>query len=95
VLSRDPWVIIFDNFLSDAEAKALISNVDQWEQSTDTGDTNEFGETGRILSAGRTSSNAWCQWECEKDPNIQSITAKIQNVTTVPKANYESFQILR
>ena len=35
------------------------------------------------------------QWECEKDPNIQSITTKIQNVTTVPKANYESFQILR
>ena len=44
VLSRDPWVVTFDNFLSDAEAKALISNVDQWEQSTDTGDTNEFGE---------------------------------------------------
>ena len=35
------------------------------------------------------------QWECEKDPLIQSITAKINNVTTVPKANYESFQILR
>ena len=35
------------------------------------------------------------QWECEKDPNVQSITAKINNVTTVPTPNYESFQILR
>ena len=48
MLSRDPWVVILDNFLSDTEAKALISNVDQWEQSTDTGDTNEFGEINNL-----------------------------------------------
>jgi hypothetical protein len=41
VLSRDPWVVVFDNFLTDAEARALISNVNEWEQSTDTGATNE------------------------------------------------------
>lgn len=95
VLSRDPWVVIFDNFLTDAEAKALITNVDEWEASTDTGATNEFGETGRVLSQGRTSSNAWCQWACEDHPDVKSIVAKIENVTNIPKANYESFQILR
>ena len=47
VLSRDPWVVTFDNFLSNAEARALISTVNQWERSTDTGTSNEFGETGR------------------------------------------------
>lgn len=95
VLSRDPWVVIFDDFLTDAETKALITNVDEWEASTDTGATNEFGETGRVLSQGRTSSNAWCQWSCEDHPDVKSIVAKIENVTTIPKANYESFQILR
>ena len=46
VLSTDPWVVTFDNFLTDSEAKALISTVSTWERSTDTGSSNEFGETG-------------------------------------------------
>lgn len=49
VLSTDPWVVTFDNFLTDPEAKALISTVSQWERSTDTGTSNEFGETGQRL----------------------------------------------
>ena len=28
VLSTDPWVIIFDNFLTDSEVKALITTGD-------------------------------------------------------------------
>jgi prolyl 4-hydroxylase len=55
----------------------------------------QFGETGRVISTGRTSSNAWCQWDCEENPFVKQIGAKIENVTTVPQANYESFQILR
>ena len=49
VLSRDPWVVTFDDFLTDSEAKALISTVNNWERSTDTGSSNEFGETGILL----------------------------------------------
>lgn len=64
VLSTAPWVVTFEDFLSDDEADALISTVKKWERSTDTGSTNEYGETGRILSTGRTSSNAWCNKEC-------------------------------
>ena len=66
VLSTSPWVVTFENFVSDKEAKALISTVARWERSTDTGSMNELGETGRILSQGRTSSNAWCNDECLK-----------------------------
>jgi hypothetical protein len=43
----------------------FCSTQERWERSTDTGLTNEFGETGRILSTGRTSSNSWCRAECE------------------------------
>jgi len=95
VLSMDPWIVTFDNFLTADEAKALISTVKSWERSTDTGSTNEFGETGRILSTGRTSSNAWCTHECESHPDVQNIMTKIEQVTNVPRGNYESFQVLR
>lgn len=75
--------------------EALISTQTRWERSTDTGSTNEYGETGRILSQGRTSSNSWCQHECESHPSVQSAIAKIEEVTMVPRENYESFQVLR
>eukprot|EP01036_Dinobryon_divergens_P028413 gene28414-37350_t len=95
VISRSPWVVTLENFLSDREAAALISTVKKWERSTDTGLTNEFGETGRILSNGRTSSNSWCTGDCEKHPDVRRVLSKIEAVTGVPKRNYESFQVLK
>ena len=65
IISRAPWVVTFDNFLSDKEVTALIKTVKRWERSTDVGTTNEIGETGRVLSTGRTSSNSWCDKDCE------------------------------
>lgn len=64
IWSRDPWLITIDNFFTNQQMKTLISMVDKWERSTDTGSMNEFGESGRILSSGRTSSNAWCSRDC-------------------------------
>jgi hypothetical protein len=66
VHSTSPWVVTFENFVTDAEADALVKSIGRWERSTDTGSMNEFGESGRILSQGRTSSNGWCTHECEK-----------------------------
>ena len=38
ILSTDPWVVTFDNFLTDVEINALITTVNgKWERSTDTG----------------------------------------------------------
>jgi len=95
VLSTDPWVVTFDDFLNDKEVKALISTQKKWERSTATGTSNEFGETGRILSQGRTSSNSWCNKDCESHPDVQSVIKKIERVTKVPYSHYESFQVLR
>jgi hypothetical protein len=142
ILSRDPWIVTFDNFVSMEESKALITATGgKWERSTDTGTANEFGtflllsyiifvrrqlmlkprhlnspnpyhllyltrmfisivvtvigETGRILSEGRTSSNAWCQGECPKNPLVKQIVQKIEEVTGIPGVNYESFQVLK
>jgi prolyl 4-hydroxylase len=95
ILSRDPWVIVFENFLTPEEADALIQVVTFWERSTDTGQMNKYGETGRVLSKGRTSSNSWCRAECEANPFVQTVTEKIEYTTTVQQPNFESFQILR
>lgn len=45
VLSRSPWVVTFDNFMTKEEADAIISTQTKWERSTDTGTMNAFGET--------------------------------------------------
>ena len=96
VVSRDPWIITFDNFLSDAEVDSLIAESEgRWERSTDTGERNAYGETGRVVSQSRTSSNAWCRHDCESNPNVASIITKIEDITQVPRGNYESFQVLR
>jgi prolyl 4-hydroxylase len=96
VVSTDPYIVTFDDFLTDTEIDALITTVDGgWERSTDTGSANEFGEVGRVLSQGRTSSNAWCRAPCESNPYVQNILKKIGEVTRVPRENYESFQVLR
>jgi len=65
VESRSPWVVVIDNFATEEEMDAILGTANKWERSTDTGSMNEFGESGRILSNGRTSSNAWCREECE------------------------------
>jgi len=96
ILSRDPFIVTFDNFVDDVEVDALIeTNKNSFERSTDTGSMNEFGETGRILSKSRTSSNSWCRGACEDNPHVQRLMSKIAEVTNVPKENYESFQVLQ
>jgi prolyl 4-hydroxylase len=50
---------------------------------------------GRVLSQGRTSSNAWCRARCEGHPAVKSVVRKIEEITSVPRGNYESFQVLK
>lgn len=96
VHSDSPWVVVFHNFLTDDETEAFISTVDGgWERSTDSGQSNELGETGRTISKSRTSSNAWCRASCENHPSVQSAIRKIEEVTNIPYSHSESFQILQ
>lgn len=93
VISTSPWVVTFDGFVSQQEATSLLNSVSKFERSTDTGAMNEFGESGRILSQSRTSTNAWCQRECEENEDVKTLMGKIEEVTFVPRENYESFQV--
>ena len=95
IMSTDPWVVVFDNFITDGEADGIVRTVKKWERSTDTGSANKYGEVGRVVSKSRTSANAWCDKDCEADPDVIRVTDKIREVTQVPTDNYESFQILQ
>jgi len=91
-----PWVITFDDFLTDFEVEALIhgGEISGYDRSTDQGEVNELGEMEQVVSKTRTSSNAWCREQCERLPGVKSATDKIEMVTGVPRKNFESFQIL-
>ena len=91
-----PWVITFDNFFNEYEAEALIKGGEMvgFERSTDQGKLNHLGEREKVVSQTRTSSNAWCIGSCERMKEVRALTRRIEQVTNVPKRNYESFQIL-
>ena len=42
-----------------------------------------------------TSRNAWCSDACDRDAHVMAVMLRIQNVTGVPFANYEHFQVLQ
>lgn len=95
--SRDgPWILTFDNFVSDEEADEIISSVDVlFSRSTDQGRTDEFGEQEKIVSQGRTSENAWCTGDCEETKSAKAVMKRISAITGLDVPNYESFQVLR
>jgi hypothetical protein len=96
VVSESPFVVVFHNFLTHEECDAFIETVEgTWERSTDSGSTNELGETGRLISQSRTSANAWCRHNCESNHHVQNVIRKIEEVTNIPYSHSESFQILR
>lgn len=96
IVSRSPFIVTFDNFLSSQEADSLIKvGGVKWERSTDTGTSNKFGETGRVLTEKRTSSNSWCREECLANPDVKRIIERIEHVTQINSLNFESFQVLR
>jgi hypothetical protein len=97
VMSSSPWLIVFNNFLSKAEIKALLltasNNGQSWERSTEPGMTNDYGETSRLILKSRTSSNTWCNEKCESNPLVQRITSKIAEVVNVSRNNFETYQV--
>lgn len=92
-----PWVVVFNNFLTDDEIADLIrgGEMEGYERSTDQGDVNELGEMEKVISKTRTSANAWCMTKCERLAGVKSATGKIEEVTGIPRVNYESFQLLQ
>lgn len=94
--SSPPFVFSPLQFMTGDEANAIWEGgkMSGFERSTDQGATNESGEMEKVVSQTRTSSNAWCNSQCEALPGVVSVTNKIEDVTGIHRNNYESFQIL-
>lgn len=96
---EDPWVITFDNFLTDEECQHLIElgHMHGYKRSTDVGKKNADGSFGVSVGNGRTSENAWCDTKsgCRFDPIAARVMQRISNVTGIPAQNNEDLQLLK
>ena len=90
VLSRDPWVITIDDFLSDDECDAVLKagsvSGSQWARS----------QAGDGVQAARTSSTAWCKGTCLQNPAVRRVEERVSALLNgIPMENAEPMQVLR
>jgi len=97
VISRDPWIITIDDFISAEEADIIISIPPQsaWIQSTAAGAYQADGLIKREVSETRTSRNAWCQAGCDDHKTVQTVLKRMSQTVNVPISNFEHMQILK
>jgi len=96
VISRDPWVMVFDSFLSLEEVDALLEHGEgRYTRSTASGGRKD-DEFIPLTSEIRTSWTTWCDNKtCTEDPRIVAITDRVAKVSRVPPENFEFMQLLR
>mmetsp|Transcript_26941 Transcript_26941/g.75752 ORF Transcript_26941/g.75752 Transcript_26941/m.75752 type:complete len:680 (+) Transcript_26941:99-2138(+) len=85
-----PWIVTFDNFLTDEECARLsvLGEIEGYERSMETGDDPEDAHR-------RTSTNSWCKSTCYEDAVTQRVHRKLDNFTLIPHQNSEYLQLLR
>ena len=97
ILSEDPWIVVFDDFLSAEEAEHMIEvgHSLEYKRSADVGKKNFDGSFDKAISSFRTSENSWCNKTCREDPIMVKVDDRIERVTTVPYMNSEYLQLLK
>jgi hypothetical protein len=82
-----PWVVLLDNFMSAAEADALLK------AGSTSGTSWARSQAGDGVQAARTSSTAWCRGGCLRDPDVVAVQKRVQEYTGVPVPNAEYMQV--
>ena len=101
VLSRPPngpWVVQLDTFTTGDECDRLVEygQKEGYESSQTSGRKHAGGTVEGIISnPGRTSTNAWCEGECERDPVVVPLFQRMEDLLGVPRENSESLQLLK
>ena len=99
VLSRDPWVVAFDNIMTDEEADGVYEavggkNGEYLKPSTTAQVVN--GVLTDVPDTIRTSWNAWCQHEfCYNHPIHERVITRIMDVVGLPHDHAEHMQLLK
>lgn len=92
-----PWVVLFENFLSDEESDRLIElgKIQGYERSADVGKERPDGSHDSKVSDSRTSHNTWCNdARCINDPHVKAVVDRIADVTETQVDNSEFLQLL-
>lgn len=97
VLSRDPWLIVFDSFLDATDVAELRAVFDArtLERSSNVGRMNALGRYEKSFDSSRTSENSWCDGECAQIPAVSRISQRIGNATGCSEKHSEFLQLLR
>ena len=92
-----PWVLVLEKFLTFEECDRLIElgAIEGYKASMDVGKKNFDGSYQKVNHGGRTSTNAWCTNKCYQDEVTKRVGARMENLTGIPEANAEHFQLLR
>jgi len=97
--TRPPWVITFDDFLTDEECDSLIQHGydSGYNRSEDVGAQKFDGTVDSKQSKGRTSENAWCSTRngCRTKPVPNRILNRLSTAMGIPSENSEDLQILK
>jgi len=97
VLSRDPWIVRFPNFLDDEEVAFLLNAeaFGSWQDASDSGALDSFGRAKKIFSSHRSTGVIWCNHACHEHPVAKRVRARISEIVRVHPHYFESFQFLR
>lgn len=89
-----PWMIVFENIVSELEAERLIElgGIEGYKRSEDVGEKQADGTYTSVANSGRTSTNAWCNGPCYDDPLARGVMDRIANITGTPEVNSEHLQ---
>ena len=89
--SLPPWVITFDNFMTEEECEAMVQIGYEYEykRSEDVGEEKADGTFGSVQSSRRTSENAWCSSHagCRSQALPERIHKRISMVLDIPPEN--------
>ena len=96
MLSLDPPIIQFNNFVPDMIVSELLKNGSfEFERSADAGELDENFVYKSIISNSRTSSNSWCDEECQQMSAAQFLLSSIEEVTGIDRLHFEQLQVLK
>jgi prolyl 4-hydroxylase len=92
-----PWIVVFENALTDEEADRFIELGSKvgFTKSGTVGKLEKDGTFAVLGDTRRTSTTAWCQFECAEDPTVLRVTNRIETITGIAETNYELIQILK
>ncbi|CAJ1947709.1 unnamed protein product [Cylindrotheca closterium] len=94
-----PWVVVFENFISDEECDEMIQlgYKHEYKRSADVGKLKFDGTHESIENSRRTSENAWCSGHlgCRNATVPTRLHNRMSKVLDIPADNGEDMQILK